>query len=81
MSRAIVKKEAKRYAIVIFGAFLFSVGMNCFIVPLNLYSSGVLGIAQIIRTLLQQSAGLHFQMGYRRGFEFCLQPAPVFHRL
>ena len=42
--------------------FLFSVGMNCFIVPLNLYSSGVLGIAQIIRTLLQQSAGLHFQM-------------------
>ena len=62
MSRAIVKKEAKRYALVIFGAFLFSVGMNCFIVPLNLYSSGVLGIAQIIRTLLQQSAGLHFQM-------------------
>lgn len=62
MSKAIVKKEAKRYAIVIFGAFLFSVGMNFFIVPLNLYSSGVLGMAQIIRTLLQQTAGLHFQM-------------------
>ncbi len=62
MSKAIVKKEAKRYVIVIFGAFLFSVGMNCFIVPLNLYSSGVLGIAQIIRTLLQQSTGQTFQM-------------------
>ena len=62
MSKAIVKKEAKRYIIVIFGAFLFSVGMNCFIVPLHLYSSGVLGTAQIIRTLLQHSAGLTFQV-------------------
>ena len=41
--------------------FVFS-GNELFYCPLNLYSSGVLGIAQIIRTLLQQSAGLHFQM-------------------
>lgn len=61
MTTAIVKKESKRYAIVIFGALLFSLGMNCFIVPLHLYSCGVLGVAQIIRTLLQ-TVGISFQI-------------------
>ena len=50
-----VKKEIKRYIIVLFGAVIFSAGMNIFIVPLGLYSSGALGIAQILRTFLHST--------------------------
>lgn len=50
-------KEIKRCALIVFGSFLFALGMNYFIVPLKLYSSGVLGIAQIIRTLLYTVLG------------------------
>lgn len=37
---------------VIVGGVLFAAGVNLFIVPLDLYSCGVVGIAQVIRTIL-----------------------------
>lgn len=40
-----VKTEVKKYAVVCVSAFLFAVSVNVFIVPLDLYSSGVLGIS------------------------------------
>lgn len=42
------------YFYVIVGGFLFALGLNVFIVPLDLFSGGVIGIAQIIRSLLIQ---------------------------
>ncbi len=45
-------KELKQYIYVIFGSALFAIAVNLLIVPMNLYSPGVIGIAQIIRTLL-----------------------------
>ena len=57
MTRPSAKKEAKRYVTVIIGAFIFSVSVNLFIAPLDLYNGGVLGIAQIIRTLLSKTVG------------------------
>lgn len=53
----IVREEVKRYGLIILGAFLFALGVNLFVVPVNLYSNGVLGIAQILRTLLDQLSG------------------------
>ena len=50
----ILNQESKRYFFIILGAFIFALGVNLFVVPVQLYSSGVLGIAQIIRTLLEQ---------------------------
>lgn len=44
--------EAMSYINVILGGFIFALGVNVFIVPLHLYSGGIIGIAQIIRTLL-----------------------------
>lgn len=38
--------------IILFGTFLFALGVNLFIVPAGLYNGGFMGIAQIIRTLL-----------------------------
>lgn len=40
------------------GEVLIAVGVNLFIVPLGLYSGGVLGVCQLIRTLLQTYMGV-----------------------
>ena len=37
---------------------VYAVGMNMFIVPAGIYSGGLMGICQLIRTLLTQYAGL-----------------------
>ena len=44
----------QRNAAAIGGMVLFAAGINFFIVPASLYNGGVLGISQIIRTLLIQ---------------------------
>jgi len=53
-----IKKDWKRLLTAIGGMLIFSVGVNTFIVPAGLYNGGVLGISQIIRTLLVRYAGL-----------------------
>lgn len=40
------------------GEVLIAAGVNLFIVPLGLYSGGVLGVCQLIRTLLQTYMGV-----------------------
>lgn len=47
-------KNLKTYAIIIAGAFIFAFGVNIFIVPVSLYNGGVIGIAQIIRTIASE---------------------------
>ena len=42
------------------GEVLIAAGVNLFIVPLGLYSGGVLGVCQLIRTLLQTYMGMDF---------------------
>ena len=41
-----------RVLIAVFATFLYAVGVNLFIVPMGLYSGGVVGLSQVIRTLL-----------------------------
>lgn len=41
-----------------FGSILFAFGMNTLIVPLGLYSAGLLGYAQLARTLVENATGL-----------------------
>ena len=50
----------QRNAMVIVGMLLFSMGINFFIVPAQLYNGGVLGISQIIRTILTTYLGVSF---------------------
>ena len=45
-------REWKQYLMVILGSALFAASVNLLIVPLSLYSAGIVGIAQILRTLL-----------------------------
>lgn len=51
--KQIFVRESHRIMLVVVGSFLLCLGLNLFITPMNFYMSGILGISQIIRTLLQ----------------------------
>lgn len=44
----------------IMGAFFCALGINLFIIPVGLYTGGVMGIGQLIRTVLVEYVGLDF---------------------
>ena len=48
IEKDIIRKEFGKYGTICICAFIFALSINLFIVPLGLYSSGVLGIAQIL---------------------------------
>ena len=52
LNKEMIRVEGKRLLIAIGGALLYSVGQNMFVVPSGLYSGGMMGMAQIVRTLL-----------------------------
>ncbi|RJV83231.1 YitT family protein [Erysipelotrichaceae bacterium AF15-26LB] len=45
-------KSCRLWMYCIFGALIFSLSMNLFLIPLHIYSAGFLGIAQLLRDLL-----------------------------
>ena len=57
------KIHFERFLMCILGGTLYAVGVNLFIVPFNLYSGGIVGIAQVIRTVL--SDYIHLDFGSR----------------
>ena len=56
-----MKEEGKRLGIALFGAAVYSAGVNLFVVPAGLYSGGMMGAAQVIRTVLLQYLHLPLQ--------------------
>ena len=55
MGRKILnRKTLERNLTAIAGMLVFSMGINFFIVPADLYNGGLMGISQVIRTLLVQ---------------------------
>ena len=42
------------------GELISALALNLFIVPLNLYTGGTMGVCQLVRTLLQTYGGLDF---------------------
>ena len=46
--------------VALLGSLVYSIGINLFVVPLGLYSGGLMGICQLIRTLLVRSLSLDF---------------------
>lgn len=57
----LIRKELSRTFGAIVGTFIYAVGINLFIVPVGIYSGGIMGLCQFIRTLLTQY--LHFDFG------------------
>ena len=66
-----------RLVAAVVGEFIAAAAMNLFIVPLNLYSGGVMGVCQLIRTLLQDYAGLSFGAHDIAGILYFLVNIPI----
>lgn len=71
-------EEIKKLSIAVFGTFLFAAGMNLFVVSANLYSGGLLGIGQIIRTFLVDIIGLPISGIDIAGIVFYMINIPIF---
>lgn len=52
MHNLLKKYDFDKYALVLIGSFIFALGVNIFTVPIGLYNGGVIGLSQIIRTIL-----------------------------
>lgn len=50
----------KEYAIIALGSLIFACSINLFIVPAGIYNGGIVGTAQIIRTLLSDYLNINF---------------------
>lgn len=78
MKKEIWVYEGKRSLICIFGAFLYAAGINLFMVPAGLYTGGLMGICQVIRTVLSELLGLNFQNLDIAGIIYYVVNIPVF---
>lgn len=52
------EQEAFRAVGILFGVVLFAAGVNLFLRPLNLYSGGFMGFAQLFETILREYLGV-----------------------
>ncbi len=59
------------------GEGVVALALNLFIVPLHLYSGGLMGLCQLIRTLLQEKAGLSFGGADIAGVLYFLSNIPI----
>ena len=71
------KNKWARILTAIAGTVLYAVGVNLFLVPLNLYTGGLMGVCQLVRTLVYQALGI--TNGYDfSGILFYLTNIPIF---
>lgn len=59
------------------GELIAAAAMNLFIVPLNLYSGGTMGVCQLVRTLLLSRLGLNFGTTDVAGILYFLVNIPI----
>ena len=71
-------QEGRRFLGSLLGAFLYAAGINLFVVPAGLYSGGVMGICQVIRTLLLEYLNLSFGSVDIAGIIYYLINIPIF---
>lgn len=60
------------------GAVIYSLGINLFIVPVALYSGGIMGFSQVLRTLLIQYLDLPLQNFDIAGVIYYLINVPIY---
>ncbi len=59
-AKGLLKKEWGRIVGMLAGTVLYSAGINLFVVPQGLYTGGLMGICQLIRTILLNITGWDF---------------------
>ena len=70
--------EGKKTSVCILGAFLYAAGINLFVVPSGLYTGGVMGICQVIRTLLARYLQVEFTAFGIAGVIYYMINIPIF---
>jgi uncharacterized membrane-anchored protein YitT (DUF2179 family) len=78
MKKEVLLDEGKKYLLCLLGAFLYAAGINLFVVPADLYTGGVMGICQVIRTLLTELIGLDFGSLDIAGIIYYIVNVPIF---
>lgn len=76
--RRLLIYEGKRTLIAAAGALIFAVGTNLFIVPSGLYSSGIMGLCQVLRTMLVEYLHLNFGSVDIAGMIYYVINIPIF---
>ncbi len=71
-------KEGEKTAGCIAGALLYGLGVNLFVVPSGLYTAGIMGICQVIRTVLVEYLHLPFHDFDIAGIIYYLINIPIF---
>jgi len=66
-----------RLIVAVVGELIVAIAMGLFIVPLNLYSGGAMGVCQLIRTFLQDGMGLNFGSYDIAGILYFLLNIPI----
>lgn len=61
----------------VFGQFLFALALNLFIVPLHLYTGGVMGLCQLLRTLMSDYMGVNFGQYDVAGIFYFIANIPI----
>ena len=59
------------------GELMIAISMNLFVVPMQLYSGGAMGVCQLVRTLLQTYGGFDFGTHDIAGFLYFLLNIPI----
>ncbi len=70
--------EGRRTLVAMLGAAIYTAGTNLFIVPSGLYSSGVMGLCQVLRTLLVEYLHLPFGNVDIAGMIYYVINIPIF---
>ena len=70
--------EGRRTLVAMVGALIFAIGTNLFIVPSGLYSSGIMGLCQVIRTMLVEYLHLNFGSVDIAGMIYYVINIPIF---
>ena len=78
MKKETVVYEGKRLLICVLGAFLYAAGTNLFVVPAGLYTGGLMGFCQVIRTVLARYFHLNFTNFDIAGIIYYLINIPIF---
>lgn len=78
MSRENMVYEGKRTLVCIVATLLYAVGLNLFVVPAQLYSGGLMGICQVIRTLLVEYLHMNFHSFDIAGIIYYIINVPIF---
>ncbi|MFC5627850.1 YitT family protein [Aliibacillus thermotolerans] len=57
-SQTTIFQEIQKVGVIIAGAFILAIGLNFFLIPANVFSSGATGIAQILAAIFPLSTGV-----------------------